>query len=660
MRSSSRWCALNVAVAVFLSGCAQQQGVTITTRPPDAMIKIDGVDRGRAPVTETFQFTGETPMHRVTASRMGFTDQTVQVTRDFNRKDLVIELKPRTRKLYFQVLPVPAIVSIDGKSISNEPLSVASAELEFTVDSHNNWTTHKVTAERKGLQPAQLIVSWTDPNQNYTLTLEPLRKDVTINTEPTGADIYVNGQLIGTSPVKDPDRALDANIDTGEIQPLEVRAEKAGYDPAEVQIGWDDGKTDYTIDLPVKHKMVRIVTNPEGGDVKLEGQAGQKQGRTTIFNDLPFPPVNEKGELRTYKGTATKKTADSEWYPAQFTIAWDNAKTDYVIPLKEITTRPVSLLVATMQRGDEGWEIVPKATNTVATKDVTEGAKGGSPIQILRLEKDQSIGSIAISPDGLRIVYTILTGTTPRDFRSVLRIVRTDGSGTAGSITDGRTLDLFPAFTPGGDQIIFSSNRASRRMQVWSMSATGTGGVTRLTSFESNDIWPSLDSDPKPRLFYQAMIDNRADPRIYMTQVNTVFQTDLTQPGGQQPRVSPKNDSVLFAVTDESSGKRDIYRVSDRGGAPENLTNTPDADEFDATWTRDGRKIAFTSDRGVDADGQHNYDIWVLDLGKPSDPIQVTTNGSVDDSPMWGPDGRTIYFRSNRGGAWGIWKTTVK
>ena len=35
---------------------------------------------------------------------------------------------------------------------------------------------------------------------------------------------------------------------------------------------------------------------------------------------------------------------------------------------------------------------------------------------------------------------------------------------------------------------------------------------------------------------------------------------------------------------------------------------------------------------------------------------QLTTNGSLDDCPCWDRKGEYIYFRSNRGGVWNIWR----
>ena len=38
-----------------------------------------------------------------------------------------------------------------------------------------------------------------------------------------------------------------------------------------------------------------------------------------------------------------------------------------------------------------------------------------------------------------------------------------------------------------------------------------------------------------------------------------------------------------------------------------------------------------------------------------SNPKQLTTNGSRDDHPIVSSDGKTIFFRSNRGLEWNIW-----
>ncbi|MCS7033950.1 MAG: hypothetical protein NZ561_08135, partial [Phycisphaerae bacterium] len=331
------------------------------------------------------------------------------------------------------------------------------------------------------------------------------------------------------------------------------------------------------------------------------------------------------------------------------------------VGLKEVLTVPVTLFRAQMVRGDQGWVVVPSRTQTIAAKDVTEGSSKEPPLQLTSLPKGTQIDTLTVSPDGQRLLFTILsTGRDANEIRSTMVSLRTDGSGGTEFISDGKSLDLMPSFSPGGETILFSSNRTGRRLSICTMSAVGAPGVTNLTSGESHDLWPSMDSDPKPRLFYQALFDTRPDPRLFAAQLGTVARTDLTTMGGTQPRINPKNDAILFASVNEKTGKRDLFRMSDRGGVPENLTNTPDIDEFDAVWNKDGSRIAFVSDRGVDEDQRNNYDIWVMDLARPDQPIQITTNPSHDDCPAWDPSGQFIYFRSNRGGEWNIWKINAQ
>jgi hypothetical protein len=62
----------------FLILAARARVITITTRPPDANIKIDGVDRGR-PITDKFVFEKAT---RSTRRRPGLKDR-LDPRRDF-------------------------------------------------------------------------------------------------------------------------------------------------------------------------------------------------------------------------------------------------------------------------------------------------------------------------------------------------------------------------------------------------------------------------------------------------------------------------------------------------------------------------------------------------------------------------------------------------
>ncbi|HEX4125623.1 MAG TPA: hypothetical protein VHY37_12920 [Tepidisphaeraceae bacterium] len=646
-----------ICLALFLTGCAVQRQVTLSTTPPDANLIVDGENRGRGPIVENFKFDSADDVHSVTAQRVGYADQTVRVGVDYQQPDLMISLKPRTRTLTFFADPMPAVISVDGKPLSADPVKQITVNLPFTVDAQNQWITHRVTADRPGWAEAAQVVHWTDPNPNYVMQLGPEQKALHITTTPPGAEISINDQSLGNSPVDQSVYPFPINPSTNQPVPVVVKAVLPGYEPVEVPIAWDNGQTDYHIDLLPHSKTVRIVTSPPGGQIVLDGVPVPTGAGGVATVKLIFPPTDAKGDLKTFAGVATRHPTDSQqWFPAPFTLAWDGGKSDYTIPLKEIMTRQVPMLRIATTHADGGWTVDLEQAQTLAMKQTSEPADSPQPTRVVNLPPGTMIGALAISPDGTEILYSTLS-TSPDGPRGSLHMIKSDGTGLT-DFSDNKSLDIMPTFTPDGSQIVFSSNRGGKRLSVWEMSAAGDPGITQLTSGEENDLWPAVDSDPRPRLFYQALVDNRADPRLFSTVIGAISRTDLGE--GEQPRISPTGDAILFVSVNEKTGKRQIFRMSDKGGLPVGLTGDMNHDEFDPVWSKDGRRIAFVSDRGRATDAKNNYDIWILDAAHPQRLTQVTRNGSWDDSPCWDSTGKAIYFRSNRGGQWGIWRIDVK
>ncbi len=649
-----------MSLLALLPACVTEKLITLNARPADATLKVDDQERGKPPLAEKFVFNNERETHRVTASRPGYREQTVTISRDYPKEDLLIDLKPLSKHLTFAIVPMPGILSINGVPVSGEPISQYTKELEFTLDAKNQWTTYKITVQRAGFEPLSKLISYADKENNYILQLAPMKKDLVITTTPPGAKVYYDDELVGTSPVKLADKTFEVEGQGSRFITHKIRIAKPGYDPVEQTISWDDGKTDYSLLLKPKTKTVTIVTDPPGGLVKIDDKPLPRNAQGVTTATLSFPPANDEGELSTISAQVNKKTADSEWETQTLVIGWDNGKTDYSVRLKEIKTVPVELLGVQPRRGD-AWQMVWQRQMTLAMKDTTEGPKKESPVQLKRFSRSEQLDSMSVSPDGKQLLFTVLLpGGDNDDLRSQLRIIRTDGTGGEQYLSDGKSLELMASYTPDGSQIVFCSNRAGRVLSIWSMSALGLPGMTQLTSGETHDLWPSVDSDPKPRLYYELLADKRPDPRLYMTQLGTTIRTDLTSFGGTQPRVSPKADAIVFTAVNPKTGKRDIYRMSDRGTEVVNITNTPDVDEADAAWSSDGGKIAFSSDLAVNEQRQHYRSLWVMDLAGGGQPRQVTTNGSWDDCPSWDPSGQYLYFRSNRGGEWAIWKIGVK
>jgi eukaryotic-like serine/threonine-protein kinase len=106
------------------------------------------------------------------------------------------------------------------------------------------------------------------------------------------------------------------------------------------------------------------------------------------------------------------------------------------------------------------------------------------------------------------------------------------------------------------------------------------------------------------------------------------------------PALSPEDKSVAFGRTDPQTQTRDIWIKSFANGTTSRFTFNG-ADDLNPTWSPDGTRIAFVSDRaGV-------RDIYVKAANGTSDErllLASPNNKHVED---WSPDGRVLVFNSD-------------
>ena len=99
-------------------------------------------------------------------------------------------------------------------------------------------------------------------------------------------------------------------------------------------------------------------------------------------------------------------------------------------------------------------------------------------------------------------------------------------------------------------------------------------------------------------------------------------------------------DGRWIVFTSTRDGSADIYRAHPDGSGLERLTDDPAFDD-QAVLSPDGRRLAFVSTRG----GQ--TDIWTLDL-KSRASARLTRDAGGNYRPAWSPDGAWIAFSSDR------------
>jgi TolB protein len=107
-----------------------------------------------------------------------------------------------------------------------------------------------------------------------------------------------------------------------------------------------------------------------------------------------------------------------------------------------------------------------------------------------------------------------------------------------------------------------------------------------------------------------------------------------------QWNASFSRDGAWIVFTSTQGGSADLYRARADGSGLERLTDDPAFDD-QAALSPDGRKVAFVSTRSGHAE------IWLLDL-RTKQLRNLTSHAGGHFRPMWSPDGQWIAFSSDR------------
>jgi Tol biopolymer transport system component/predicted Ser/Thr protein kinase len=208
----------------------------------------------------------------------------------------------------------------------------------------------------------------------------------------------------------------------------------------------------------------------------------------------------------------------------------------------------------------------------------------------------------SLSPDGRWIVYA---GNASGNFDIYLQSVSGQTPINLTKDTNGDD-DLQPAFSPDGETIAFRSDRDGGGIFV--MGRTGES-LRRITDAGYNPAW-----SPNGREIVYAS------------------ESMIDSPGARGPR------SDLW-VLDVASGERRKIATDDA---------------LQPYWSPHGFRIAYWSAVGR----QRQRDIFTISADG-RDPVRVTDDAAIDWNPVWSPDGRHLYFSSERGGSMNLWRVPI-
>ncbi|HEX3880244.1 MAG TPA: S41 family peptidase [Bryobacteraceae bacterium] len=216
-----------------------------------------------------------------------------------------------------------------------------------------------------------------------------------------------------------------------------------------------------------------------------------------------------------------------------------------------------------------------------------------------------------------------------------------------------------PALCPTRPELVFVSGG-----DIWLVSSKG-GEAHLLISNAADDSRPLYSPDGAKLAFVSTRSGN-GDIYVLTLASGDLKRLTFDDRLDQLDAWSRDGKWVYFSNTgNDVGGKNDIYRVSVEGGTPMAVSADRFTNEFQAAPAPDG-SIAFAARGNGDSQWWRNghshldeSEIWVRKDGSPATYEKLVDLNGRNAWPNWMPDGKQIYFMSDRSGAQNIWTLPV-
>ncbi len=254
---------------------------------------------------------------------------------------------------------------------------------------------------------------------------------------------------------------------------------------------------------------------------------------------------------------------------------------------------------------------------------------------------------IAISPDGKKIGYinekngtnNVMIKSSSKGGASVQRTFRTNVQGFT--------------WSPDGKELCFSELR-NGHFGVYMVSAEQGTIVKQISSSSDNDMGGVVSRDGNTIFFHRG--EGLSSYSLWSYDRKTNLFSNYSR--GMTACLIPNDPNTIYCGRFTDKKESEIWRVNFQTGVEELILGTPGKSYTTPQLSPDGQWLLVVGNSKSEKEGIVNTDIFVVRTDG-TQLTQLTYHPGNDLSPIWSPDGRSIFFVSQRGSAdkiYNVWR----
>jgi dipeptidyl aminopeptidase/acylaminoacyl peptidase len=254
------------------------------------------------------------------------------------------------------------------------------------------------------------------------------------------------------------------------------------------------------------------------------------------------------------------------------------------------------------------------------------------------LSRFRSVGSVALSPDGHRIAYTVVMRDRPGRPYGQLWIMDVS-TGKPARVGGDRDSGGGPLWSPDGKWLAFDGNQGGKG-GLFILRPDGSEITFLMSTSGTNSPLPGTGKeiawspDSKQLAFISSTPGAEAaqasgDPMVI---TRYLYKPDA---GEGRTRFNDNQRLHIFSLDVATRQARQLTQG--------------ETDEHSIDWSPDGKEILFASNREPNQDEFFNYDVFALRVADNS-IRRLTATESNEYDPLWSPDGKHITYRGTRRG----------